>query len=221
MPDTHENQGPGANRKRGTRSTTRERLIAATLKLLHQGGETAVTTVSVTRTAGIVQSAFYRHFANLEECLAAAAERATADIRATVAEARRRMFEESPGTGEDLEHSLRKMFRLARRQRPVTELYLRFRSDRVSLNGVMYRYARGLVRDLAEQLTGRAAKVGLSDTGPERMEPVADYVVGACSSAIEAFLDGRSPSVNESSRLLASFLTGGCLGAYETLRSTK
>lgn len=41
-------------RRRGTKSERRDRLLAATLGLLHQGGESAVTTVSVTRAAGVV-----------------------------------------------------------------------------------------------------------------------------------------------------------------------
>ena len=34
------------------------------------GGESAVTTVSVTRAAGSAQSAFYKHFPNVEACIA-------------------------------------------------------------------------------------------------------------------------------------------------------
>ncbi len=209
---------PVARRRRGTRAATRERLLTATLDLLCRSGEAAVSTVSVTRAAGIAQSAFYRHFANVEECLSAAAERATAEIRTAVAEHRRRMYATGPGTGEDLERALRDMFALAERQRPVTHLFLRFRSDPLALNGVMYRFARGIVRDLAEQLAGRAVKFGVRDPDPERLEVLADYLTGACSSAIEARLASRGPGVEESARLLAAFLGAAARAAYEAMR---
>ena len=101
-------------RRRGAKSDTRERLLEAALELLHQAGVSAVTTVSVTHAAEIVQSAFYKHFANIEECLAIALAGVTSEIRTAVAGARQEMYDRGPGTGEDLEQSYRKMFELVK-----------------------------------------------------------------------------------------------------------
>jgi AcrR family transcriptional regulator len=221
MPASRKPNPAARPRPRRTRAQTRERLLAAALELLHHGGEAAVTSVSVTRATGIAQSAFYRHFANVEECLAAAAERAVDEIRTAVASDRRRMFESGPGTGDDVERSLRAMFAMADRQRPIQQLFLRHRSDPRALNGVMYRFERGLVRDLAEQLTGRAAKAGVREPPAEAVEALADYLVGACLSAIAAFLDGRGPGADQSARLLAAFATGACRAVYEVLHARK
>jgi AcrR family transcriptional regulator len=220
MPERGKQKSARPARRRGGRAPTRERLLAAALELLHRGGESAVTTVSLTREAGITQSAFYRHFANVAECLAAAAERVTGEIRTAVAAHRRAMFASGPGTGADLERAFRAMFALVRRQRPVTQLFLRHRSDPLALNGVMYRFARGLVADLAGQLAGRALKAGLPAPDPVALEALADGLVGASLAAVEAYLDGRGPAVEESARLLAAFSTGASVAVYEALRTT-
>jgi AcrR family transcriptional regulator len=210
----------GKIRKRGTRAATRERLLTATLELLHGVGETAISTVSVTRLAGIAQSAFYQHFANVDECLSVVAERVTNEIRTIVSNSRREMFESSAGDGKDIEIMMRCMFAMAEKERAINQLFLRYRSDPLALNGIMYRFGRGLVTDLAEQMTERAVQAGLRP-GAKQMEALAEFMVGACWSAIEAFLDGRGPGVEESSRLLAVFLTNARRGVFDSLKTRK
>jgi TetR/AcrR family transcriptional regulator, fatty acid biosynthesis regulator len=208
-------------RRRGTRAETRERLLTATVKLLHRSGEAAISTVSVTRLAGIAQSAFYQHFASVEECLSAAAERVTSELRTTVADARQRMFDAGPLTAAIVEPLMRDMFEMAQSKRAIHQLFLRYRYDPLSLNGVVYRYGRGTVTDLAVQLTAEAAKVGLRRPGSAKMEALADLLSGACWSAIEAFLDGRGPGIDVLSRLLATFLHGATQAVFEELRKHK
>jgi AcrR family transcriptional regulator len=206
-------------RRRGTRAQTRERLVTATLELLHTGGAAAITTVSVTRGAGIAQSAFYQHFANVEECLAEAAERVAGHIRETVARARRQMYETGPGTGKDLEQFYRTVFELVAEERSMAELFLRHRSDPLALHGVMHRLARDLRTDLAQDLAEQAQRTEAITLPPDWAEALADNLVGASLSAIEARLNGRGPAVEESARLLAAFTTGACLGVSEVVRT--
>jgi AcrR family transcriptional regulator len=215
-----------ARRSRGIKAQTREQLIASALELLHSGGETAVTTVSVTRGAGIVQSAFYQHFANVEECLAVAAEQVTRQIRESVASARQRMYDargeiddSRPEVGKDLEESYRRMFKMVSRQRGVTQLFLRYRSDPLALNGVMHRFARGLSSDLAAQLTERAVKAGHKAPPRDWIAALADNLGAACLAAIDAHLQRRGPSLDESARLLAAFSRGACRAVFEALPS--
>src|SRR5262245_59128008 len=194
----------GRPRRRGTKPQTRERLIGAALELLRAGGEAAVSTVSVTRAAGIVQSAFYQHFANVEECLATAAERVGRHLRDAVAGARREMYQAGRGAGEDLERFYRGVLELASSQRPMVELFLRYRTDPLALGGAMHRLARDLRCDLARDLADQAQRTGLNALPPSWVEAVADNLVGATLAAIEARLDGRGPGVEESARVLAA-----------------
>jgi TetR/AcrR family transcriptional regulator, fatty acid biosynthesis regulator len=195
-------------RTRGTRAQTRARLLQAALDLLEAGGESAVTTVGVTQKAGIAQSAFYQHFANVEECLAAVAEQITSEIRTFVAEARRKRVEAGLSLGDQLEESFRNLFKLASRERSIHRLFLRYRSDRVSLKGVMYRFARGLGADLAKHLTERARQAGRKAPPAEWIEATADNLVAVSHAAIEAHLDGRGPSPEVSAQVLAAFTRG-------------
>ena len=205
-------------RRRGTKPQTRERLVAATLGLLRAGGESAVSTVSVTRAAGIVQSAFYQHFTNVEACLTAAAEWVARHIREVVADARRAMYRSGPGAGEDLERFYGIVFGLVTRQRPMLELFLRYRTDPLALGGVMHRLDGDLRADLARDLAEQAGRAGLT-MAADWVDALADNLTGACLSAIEARLSGRGPGAEESARLLAAFTTGACLGVIEASRS--
>lgn len=197
----------GRPRSRGTRAQTRERLIGAALELLHTWGESAVTTVSVTRAAGIVQSMFYRHFASVEECLATAAERITHEIRETVAANRHKMYETGPGAGEDLERGFRDLFGLVSRHRSLIQLFLRHRADPLALRGVMYQFARGLSADLAEQLTAKYGAAGLNALPAGWVEGLADDLVAISLAAVEAFLENRGPAVEDAARRLAACST--------------
>ena len=211
---------PAKRRTRGTKAQTRARLLQAALDLLEARGETAVTTVGVTQKAGIAQSAFYQHFANVEECLAAVAEQITNEIRTFVADARRKRLEAASGAGDQLEEAYRNMFKLASRQRSIHRLFLRYRSDRVALKGVMYRFARGLSADLAEQLTQRALQAGRKAPSPEWIQAASDNLVAVSHAAIEAHLDRRGPPPEASARLLAAFTRGAWNAVLDAMPST-
>jgi AcrR family transcriptional regulator len=190
-------------RPRGTKAQTREQLLQSALHLLETGGEAAVTTVRVTQGAGIVQSAFYQHFANIEECLAIVAEQITTEIRTFVANTRRKRYETPSSRGDQLEEAYRNMFRLASQQEKIHRLYLRYRSDKVALNGALYRFARGLSADLAEHLKERAVRAGKAPA-QDWIMALAENLVATSQAAIEAHLDGRGPAPEVSARLLAA-----------------
>ena len=194
-------------RQRGTKAGTRERLLQAALDLLFEGGEAAVTTVSVTRAAGVVQSLFYQHFKSVEGCLAEATERVTIEIRQTIAASRRRMYETGPGAGADLEQGFRDMFALADQQRPLIQLFLRHRTNPVALQGVMHRLAGGLSADLAAQLRAKFGAAGLDALPAGWLQALADDLVAVSLSALDAFLEGRGPTVEDAVRRLAACST--------------
>jgi hypothetical protein len=99
-------------------------------------------------------------------------------------------------------------------------LFLRFRSDPLALNGVMYRFSRAIVSDLTELLATGAVKLGVRKPDLQRVDALAVGLVGAWTAAVEAFLDGRGPPREESIRLLAAFSAGAGKAVYETRRST-
>jgi AcrR family transcriptional regulator len=190
-------------------------LINTALDLLSAGGEAAVTTVSVTRGAGVVQSVFYRHFASVEECLATVAERVTGEIREAVANSRQQMYDMGPGADGDLVEGFRKMLGLVSRQRPIMELFLRYRSDPLALQGVMYRFARGLSTDLAGQLRAEYGEAGLSGLPAGWVEALADDLVAVSLAAIEAFLEGRGLPVEDAAQRLAACSTAMILAVLQ------
>jgi AcrR family transcriptional regulator len=194
---------PTSRRRRNTKAETRERLLKSALKLLESGGEAAVTTISVTRGAGIGQSAFYIHFSNVEECLAIVAERTTDEIREVVATARRGRLEAAPHGEKELEAIYSDLLTLVSRTKSIHRLLLRYRSDRLAFNGVMYRFARGLSEDLEEHLTQQAVQLGCKAPPADWIAAVADHLVAVSLAAIEAHLDRRGPPPDVSARLLA------------------
>jgi len=129
-------------RRRNIKSETRERLIQSAVKLLQSGGEAAVTTTAVTAAAGIGQSAFYQHFSNVEDCLAIVAERITNEVRTVVATARRARLTVAPPGMAEMETMFNDLLTLVSQTEVVHRLLLRYRSDRLAFNGVIYRFAR-------------------------------------------------------------------------------
>ena len=60
--------GEALSRRESTRRT-RARLLEAALAILDEQGEKGLTTTAVTRRAGLAQSGFYVHFADMGELL--------------------------------------------------------------------------------------------------------------------------------------------------------
>jgi AcrR family transcriptional regulator len=65
----------------------RERLLAATEKLIAERGAPATTIEAIVKEAGVSSVTFYEHFRNKEECFVAAFDRAVEGLRAALAEA--------------------------------------------------------------------------------------------------------------------------------------
>jgi AcrR family transcriptional regulator len=65
-------------------SDQRERLLAATERLIAEKGAVATTIEAIVKEAGVSSVTFYEHFRNKEECFVAAFERAAEGLRAEV-----------------------------------------------------------------------------------------------------------------------------------------
>ncbi len=78
------------------RSSTRARLLSATIESLVEAGYTRTTTTEVTRRAGVSQGALFKHFATKSALVAAAAEQLFADLIADFDGAFERSTQASP-----------------------------------------------------------------------------------------------------------------------------
>src|SRR5262245_23493316 len=81
-------------RRRRRRDETRKALLDAALVLMRDGEP--VTTVSITRRAGIAQPGFYVHFANVEQCQRAVLSEVAVRLVKVHAGQRRRLLQAAP-----------------------------------------------------------------------------------------------------------------------------
>ena len=60
--------------RKASKERTRQKLVQATLKILHKQGPTALTTGRIAQAAGVAQPTFYVHFKGMDDAVGEAAE---------------------------------------------------------------------------------------------------------------------------------------------------
>lgn len=177
--------------RRGTKESTRERLLLSAIDLIRQGGVEAVSTVSVTEAAGFAQSSFYMHFTSVDECLRAAAEKVAGEVRAFIADHRRRTHAAVlAGTATPIAH-FDALLRLFVEQGKFAELLLRHRHDRSPVGEVMRKMADGVRADLVADSWSLAKAMGVPRRHYARVALTAEFLHADVMAAGEALLDGR------------------------------
>ncbi len=179
-----------ARRQRGTREATRERLVQAAIELIRKGGISAVSTVSVTQAAGFAQSSFYMHFANMDECLNAAAEKVGAEMRTFIATHRRQTQERG-----EKDH-FQAVLNLFLQERRFAELLLRHRHDSSPLGRVLGQLTEQIRADLISDLWHLAQSVGIGEEHYPRVALQSDFILASVFAAGEALLAGRVGDAN-------------------------
>lgn len=172
---------PPRTSRKEAKERTRQRLLDAIVRLLHDEGPTALTTARIAEQAGIAQPTFYVHFPDLEAALDETAERLGDALLG-------RMQERAPAPEEaDPRDAIRAAFRalvdamLADRR--LAEIFLRHRRDQSSPFGKRFRRVLAQTRERIEaQLEAR----GVPDPGVH-----AALITGAAIGAVEALLDRR------------------------------
>lgn len=159
------------------------------MEILRRNGLEGLTTTAVTRQAGFTQSAFYVHFASLDECLAEVARQTAARIRAFVDEDRRRAHQEPVGW-ETLAAHFRAMLELFRQERTFSELFLRHRREGSTLGKVMRRLHRELCDDLTVHWQ-TAMRAGGVEAPTDRLALHAELILAQVYAGGEAVLDRR------------------------------
>ena len=177
-------------RQRGTREATRERLVQAAIELIRKGGIGAVSTVSVTQAAGFAQSSFYMHFANVDECLNAAAEQVGERLRVFIATHRRQVQERG-----EKEH-FQAVLNLFLQERQFAELLLRHRHDSSPLGRVLGQIIEQIRTDLVGDLWHLAQDAGIDAEHYPRVALQSEFILASVFAAGEALLAGRVTDAN-------------------------
>lgn len=160
---------PAPAARRGDRRATRERLLAAAVRLLQEEGESALSTTRLTREVGIVQSGFYNHFPSVDACLAEAAARVVEEVRGPVrawmAELRESAALPPAQSAELLRAHFRRVLAELVPRWPVLALLERYRRAPGALGGALARAHDGIVSDVEEYLRALAARDGTPAAG--------------------------------------------------------
>ena len=172
------------------RAATRERLIEAAIEIIRKRGSDALSTVSVTRAAGIVQSGFYAHFDDVDDCKQAAAEHVAARIRRVVAEHRRAGQQKTADLPSVTDH-FEMILSLYQEERWFSELFLRYRYDRSPI-GLVFRQLMDQMRtDLAADLRAQFEPLLPPGHNPLLFAAHAELLQGMVIHAGEAMNEGR------------------------------
>lgn len=184
----HEEQ-QGRRRKR-TGEQTRDRMMEAAIDLLRSEGLPSLTTVRITREAGIVQSGFYAHFKSPEHLQQELAERAGRELREAIAT----WMAALRAGGDDLQalaSCYREVLGLFRDEAPLIDLFLRYRRGASPLGMVLGHLHTQLRADFFQYLRERA---GTPDAVRPHLGTIgmhADVLVAALLGVAEGIVEGR------------------------------
>jgi TetR/AcrR family transcriptional regulator, fatty acid biosynthesis regulator len=191
--------------RREAKAVTRRRLLDAALAILDEGGEAGLTTVAVTRRAGIAQSTFYVHFADVDDLLHGLVEELAAERSRLTRAARRaaRARRDAP--------SLRETFRV-----PLGDLLAHPRLSRLLLtsrsdDSPIGRWSREIHQHSREALIEDLAAAGLPmETAGERRRAamIADALIGMTEALALGHMEGRYTDVEEMVDTLVLFSSG-------------
>lgn len=201
--------------RREAKAATRQALLDAALRILDEDGSGALTTISVTKRAGIAQSSFYAHFADMDDLLEHLTQQLARQRQSTTRRARWRFgAERSEGRGE-----VRDMFRVPLegllRHPEILRLVLRSRLDPTSPLG---RWSRELVEDNRRELIADLVAGGVpnrTDGERRRLEMFADGVIALTETMALGAVEGRYAHIEEIVDVLLDFTSGFFRGARQ------
>ncbi|WP_219416515.1 TetR family transcriptional regulator [Pseudonocardia nigra] len=193
--------------RKEVKAITRSRLLEAALAILDEEGEAALTTINVTRRAGIAQSSFYVHFADMDDLLHSLIDELSLERLRLTREARRG----SRSAPWDMER-FRDTFRV-----PITHsiahprlfrLLIRSRHDPASPLG---EWSRSVFDENRAALVEDLVSLGMpngSDADRRRLEMIADGVIALTESMMLGHIEGRYPDIEEAIDVLITFSEG-------------
>lgn len=187
--------------KRRRKEQTRDRMLEAAAELLCSEGLPALTTVRVTKEAGIVQSGFYAHFKNPEHLQQELAERAGGELRASIAAWMEALYADTDDLA-GLARAYRVMLDRFDAERPLVDLFLRYRRSPSPLGVVLGHLHTELRAELFQFLRERLGDPARAHLGTIGVH--ADTMVAALLGVAEGLVDGRVADLDGAARELAS-----------------
>jgi AcrR family transcriptional regulator len=192
----------GRRRKR-SREQTRDKMLEAAIELLNREGLPSLTTVRITKEAGIVQSGFYAHFKNPEHLQQELAERAGRDLRESIAS-----WMAALRAGGDDPHALtacyREMIELFRSEAELIDLFLRYRRSTSPFGAVLGHLHTQLRADFFQYLRERAGDAESVRPHLGTIGMHADTLVAALLGVAEGVVEGRLADIDSAAAELAA-----------------
>lgn len=198
--------GRGYSRKE-VKALTRSRLLDAGLQVLDEEGEAGLTTIAVTRRAGIAQSSFYVHFTDRDDLLHALIDELSRERLRHTRQARR-SARSAPGDVERFRDTFRVPMRHSIARPRLFRLLLRSRHDPA---GPLGDWSRAVFEENRAALVEDLATLCLPDSDAadrRRLEMVADGIIALTESLVLGHLEGRYPDLEEAVDVLVTFCAG-------------
>ncbi|MFD2422154.1 TetR family transcriptional regulator [Amycolatopsis pigmentata] len=175
---------------------TRRALLDAALRLLADGGFTGLSLREVTKQAGIVPTAFYRHFTSMDELGVVLVEESMRTLRATIREARR----DSRSSADIIGASVRTLHEHVR----AHEAHFRFviRERHGGAGPVRQAIAFELKLVTSELAVDLARFKYLRDWTTDDLRMVADLIVTAMLATVLELLEARAGDTETDERIL-------------------
>ncbi|MEM9479147.1 MAG: TetR/AcrR family transcriptional regulator [Verrucomicrobiota bacterium] len=197
------------------KSSTRQRLLAASVEILRTHGAGHVTTQRLADEVGIVQSGVYRHFRGGEECLVAAAREAVERIRQIVERDRLLRGLAANSNPDSLADHLDLVLREAQRHWPTFDLVRRFRQEDSKLGQALSDGFDCLLRDVIAHFHELEKQQGLASPRKRSRERLARVVIDMILCVAEEVKDVKSPGARrKAASELALLIEGAAVQFY-------
>jgi TetR/AcrR family transcriptional regulator, fatty acid biosynthesis regulator len=209
LPDAEESgrRGDSALTRKESKAVTRRRLLDAALRVLDEEGEGALTTTKITKLAGIAQSSFYVHFADMDDLLHCLIDELMLEWRRETRKARQ-VSRAAPLDAERFRETFRVPMMHSISHPKIFRLLVRSRLDSSSPLG---EWSRSVHEDnraaLIEDMIASGFPVGTA-ADRRKAEMVADGIMALTSTMIMGHLEGQYPDLEEVIDVLVAFSLG-------------
>ena len=184
--------------RKEAKERTRLRLIEAVLDHVRHHGLSGLTTGKVADQAGIAQSSFYVHFADMDEAMRAAADKAGSEIRALVRESRAQMDLSNPDAAYRAAYE--GAIQALSHEHEFSELLLGHRRDK---NSPLAEALRNVLEEARSDLAADLRRSPLAKRFERDIDLHAELMVGMTMTVLEGILDGRIPDREQALRVMA------------------
>ena len=172
--------------RKQAKARTREKLLEGLVQIIRTEGLAGLTTSRVAERAGVSQSSFYVHFADMNDALQEAANAIGGPVRDALSRERRAIDIANPRA------TIRRVYDTAvssmLAERAFAELFLALRRDPRSPLGMSFRHILdGIRSDLIADLD----RLGLSAERIPHRHVYVEMIIGHTLAVVEGLLDGR------------------------------